>query len=85
MLPHQSEASLSDEYRGNIYFELGIIKTELDSVTRDIRELRQSQKELLEFMNKIEGGKTWVIAMFLIASSISAIFTSMLTHFIKAA
>lgn len=61
----------------NVYFEMGIIKTDLHNLKDDMKELRREQKELLEFMYKVEGGKAWMISMLLIAGSIGGFATAL--------
>lgn len=60
-----------------------VLEVELRLVHRELKELKESQKELIEFMHKIQGGKAWLTGMILTASSLGAIITSFGTYLFK--
>lgn len=60
--------------------ELGVIITKLKALESEVRDLKETNKILLEFMYRVQGGKAWLAGLFVSASAIGALFSNIASH-----
>jgi hypothetical protein len=59
-----------------VNLEVKVLRTELKSLADDVQELKETNKELLEFMYKFEGGKASLFALLTVSAAVGAIISS---------
>lgn len=56
--------------------KVSVLEAELRGVYRELKELKEIQRDLVEFMYKVEGGKAWLFGLLAIAGTLGGVLSS---------
>jgi hypothetical protein len=63
--------------------EVSVLNVEVKRLHDEIRELKNAQKELMQFMYGMQGGRAWLFGLLSIASGIGSILGGVVTYVLK--
>lgn len=63
--------------------DVSVLNVEVKRLHEEIRELKEAQKELMQFMYQTEGGKAWLFGLLSVASGLGSIIGGVVTYVLK--
>ena len=62
----------------DVHLEIGLLKAEIRNLSSDVKEIKEEQKQFVQFMHQIKGGKSWLFAMITVAGIMGALLNNIL-------
>lgn len=67
-----------------LHEELGALKAKIENVEEDLAEIKSTNKQLLAFMYRMEGGKAWLFGLLTLSATVGSLISGIVGFVFKA-